>query len=118
VTTAFVLFGGGSLGAVRVGMLQALAERGIQPDFLVGASAGALNAAFLTGHGFSAATVEDLARRRGRKARVHFPSTSRNTKRSEATGRNRRDPHSRLRGRRRRAERRFRPLLFKTGRLL
>src|SRR3954447_17092386 len=44
---AFVLAGGASLGAVEVGMLRALYERGIAPDFLVATSAGALNAAFL-----------------------------------------------------------------------
>jgi hypothetical protein len=32
MTTAFVLSGGGSLGAVQVGMLQALAERDIADD--------------------------------------------------------------------------------------
>jgi len=51
MTTAFVLSGGGSLGAVQVGMLQALADRGVHPDLLVGTSAGALNAAYLAGHG-------------------------------------------------------------------
>lgn len=45
--TAFVLGGGGALGAVQVGMLRALLERGIVPDLLVGCSVGALNAAFL-----------------------------------------------------------------------
>ena len=44
-TTAFVLAGGGSLGAVQVGMLAAFARRGIVPDFVVGASVGAINAA-------------------------------------------------------------------------
>ncbi|HTT09889.1 MAG TPA: patatin-like phospholipase family protein [Burkholderiaceae bacterium] len=43
---AFVLAGGGSLGAVEVGMLHALTERGVRPDFVVGASAGAINGAF------------------------------------------------------------------------
>lgn len=47
--TAFVLAGGGSLGAVEVGMLQALCEAGVRPDFVVGSSAGALNAAFFAG---------------------------------------------------------------------
>lgn len=51
MSTAFVLSGGGSLGAVQVGMLQALAERGVQPDLLVGTSAGALNAAYISTHG-------------------------------------------------------------------
>ncbi|WP_266157896.1 patatin-like phospholipase family protein [Dyella silvatica] len=44
--TAFVLAGGGSLGAVEVGMLQALLDWGETPAFLVGASAGAINAAY------------------------------------------------------------------------
>jgi NTE family protein len=44
--TAFVLAGGGSLGAVEVGMLQALLDWGETPEFMVGASAGAINAAY------------------------------------------------------------------------
>ena len=43
--TAFVLGGGGNLGAVQVGMLQALFEAGIAPDVVLGCSVGALNAA-------------------------------------------------------------------------
>jgi NTE family protein len=42
-TTAFVLWGGGSLGAVQVGMLRALTAAGIRPDLVVGTSVGALN---------------------------------------------------------------------------
>lgn len=44
--TAFVFAGGGSLGAVQVGMLKALAGQGVQPDLLVGSSVGAINAAY------------------------------------------------------------------------
>ena len=44
---AFVLSGGGSLGAVQAGMLEALLESEIVPDVLVGTSIGAANAAFL-----------------------------------------------------------------------
>jgi len=44
--TAFVFAGGGSLGAVQVGMLKAVASKGIEADFLVGASVGAINVAF------------------------------------------------------------------------
>jgi NTE family protein len=47
--TAFVLSGGGSLGAVQVGMLQALTEAGVQPDLLIGTSVGAVNAAWIAG---------------------------------------------------------------------
>lgn len=43
--TAFVLGGGGNLGAVQVGMLRALFERGFAPDFVVGCSVGAVNGA-------------------------------------------------------------------------
>jgi len=46
---AFVLSGGGSLGAVQVGMLQALTESGIRPDLLIGTSVGAVNAAWVAG---------------------------------------------------------------------
>jgi len=47
--TAFVLSGGGSLGALQVGMLQALTEAGICPDLLMGTSVGAVNAAWMAG---------------------------------------------------------------------
>jgi NTE family protein len=47
VTTAFVLGGGGVLGAVEVGMLRALFERGIAPDLVLGTSVGALNGAMV-----------------------------------------------------------------------
>jgi NTE family protein len=45
--TAFVLGGGGVLGAAEVGMLQALFERGIRPDLIVGTSVGAINGALV-----------------------------------------------------------------------
>lgn len=44
---AFVLSGGGSRGALEVGALLSLFERGIRPQILVGSSAGAMNAAFM-----------------------------------------------------------------------
>ena len=47
MTTAFVLGGGGLLGAHEVGMLRALSEAGIRPDLVVGTSIGALNGAFV-----------------------------------------------------------------------
>jgi predicted acylesterase/phospholipase RssA len=40
-TTAFVITGGASLGAVHVGMLKALYETGIAPQLIVGTSVGA-----------------------------------------------------------------------------
>ncbi len=45
--TAFVLGGGGHLGAYEVGMLRALLEAGITPDIVVGTSVGAINGAVL-----------------------------------------------------------------------
>jgi hypothetical protein len=47
VTVAFVLGGGGVLGAHEVGMLRALGEAGIRPDLVVGTSVGAINGAFV-----------------------------------------------------------------------
>jgi NTE family protein len=76
MTTAFVFAGGGSLGAVEVGMLQALTEQGVRPDFVVGASAGAINAAYYAGAP-DASGVERLAAiwRRLRRADVFPVST-------------------------------------------
>jgi NTE family protein len=47
VTTAFVLGGGGLLGAHEVGMLAALSDAGVRPDLIVGTSIGAVNGAFV-----------------------------------------------------------------------
>jgi len=44
---AFVLGGGGVRGAVEIGMLRALLERGIRPDLVVGTSIGAINGALV-----------------------------------------------------------------------
>lgn len=61
MVTAFVLSGGGSLGAVQVGMLQTLAEQGVHPDLLVGTSVGALNALWVADHGMSTESLAGLA---------------------------------------------------------
>ncbi|SDO03582.1 patatin-like phospholipase family protein [Afipia sp. GAS231] len=47
--TAFVFAGGGSFGAIQVGMLHSLAAHGISADMVVGSSVGALNGAFYAG---------------------------------------------------------------------
>lgn len=44
--TAFVFAGGGSLGAVQVGMLRELTRYGVSADFVVGSSVGAINASY------------------------------------------------------------------------
>ncbi len=55
MSTAFVLGGGGVLGAHQVGMLRALAEVGITPDLVVGTSIGAVNGAFVAAEPVGAA---------------------------------------------------------------
>lgn len=57
---AFVLSGGGNLGPIQVGALQALIEDAIHPQMIVGCSAGALNAAYMA-RGFSPEQLERLA---------------------------------------------------------
>jgi NTE family protein len=57
---AFVLGGGGVLGAHEVGMLRALCEAGVAPDAVVGTSVGAINGA-LVAAGFSPDAVTHLA---------------------------------------------------------
>lgn len=71
--TALVLAGGGSYGAVQVGMLRALCVHGIQPDFVAGSSVGAINGAFYAGTP-SVRGIERLeALWRGLKRRDVFP---------------------------------------------
>ena len=45
-----VFEGGGALGAYQVGVYQALHEAGIEPDWIVGTSIGAINAAIIAGN--------------------------------------------------------------------
>jgi NTE family protein len=56
--TAFVLAGGGSRGAVQVGMLEELIRRGIRADRVFGASVGAINGASYAGN----PTLEGITR--------------------------------------------------------
>ena len=44
-----VFQGGGALGAYQAGVYQALHERGVQPDWVIGTSIGAINAALIAG---------------------------------------------------------------------
>lgn len=59
---AFVLSGGGSIGSIQVGMLHALYERGVRPDFIVASSAGALIGAFLASRPATVTTAQELGR--------------------------------------------------------
>ena len=47
--TAFVFAGGGSFGAIQVGMLHSLVAHGIAADMVLGSSVGALNGAYYAG---------------------------------------------------------------------
>lgn len=60
MTTAFVLSGGASLGAVQVGMLRGLGGAGIRPDLIVGTSVGALNGGWIASRP-DAAGIDALA---------------------------------------------------------
>ena len=64
LTTAFVLAGGGSLGAVQVGMLRSLTAHGIRADMVVGSSVGSINGAYFAGRPDAAgvAALEQLWR--------------------------------------------------------
>jgi NTE family protein len=86
---AFVLSGGGSLGAVQVGALRAVLEAGIRPDLFVGCSVGALNAAFLAADPSTerVGELEELWRKLDRT--IVFPSS----RRSVATHLIRREAH-------------------------
>jgi NTE family protein len=73
--TAFVFAGGGSLGAVQVGMLRALVRHDVKPDMVVGSSVGAMNGAY-----FAGAPTEDGVERlaaiwRSLRRRDIFPIT-------------------------------------------
>lgn len=73
--TALVLAGGGSFGAVQVGMLRELVKDGIVPDLVVGSSVGAINGAYFAG----APTLEGVAQLEaiwcGLRRRDVFPFT-------------------------------------------
>src|SRR5271165_3660818 len=45
-----VLQGGGALGAYQAGVYQALSEAGIEPDWVIGTSIGAINASLIAGN--------------------------------------------------------------------
>lgn len=73
IRTAFVLAGGGSLGAVQVGMLRALTQSDVVPDFVVGASVGAINAAHFAGAPTSAGIARLEGIWRGLRRHEVFP---------------------------------------------
>lgn len=88
MTTAFVLGGGGVLGAVEVGMLRALLERDVVPDLVLGTSVGALNGAMVA-RDPSPAVIErltDLWLSVSRSREVYGDRPLRTVRRAVATG--------------------------------
>lgn len=74
MTTAFVFSGGGSLGAVEVGMLLALTDAGIAPDLVVGTSVGAINAGWVADHPDAEGAERLASIWRGIRRRDVFPA--------------------------------------------
>jgi NTE family protein len=73
--TAFVLAGGGSLGAIQAGMMHSLAARGVVADMVVGSSVGALNGAYYAGAPTLAGVQQLETIWRGLQRRDVFPVT-------------------------------------------
>jgi NTE family protein len=69
---AFVLGGGGVLGAVEVGMVRALFEAGVHPDLVIGTSIGALNGALVAADPTAAVTERLIALWASKQARDVF----------------------------------------------
>ena len=66
-----VLQGGGALGAYQAGVYQALHEAGVEPDWIIGTSIGAINASLIAGN----APEDRLERLRAFWSRVeHSPA--------------------------------------------
>jgi NTE family protein len=68
-----VLQGGGALGAYQAGVYQALCEAGIEPDWVIGTSIGAINASLIAGN----AAEQRLARLNEFWRRVTHPPMAR-----------------------------------------
>ena len=73
--TAFVFAGGGSFGAIQVGMMQSLAKHGIAADMVVGSSVGALNGAYYAGDPTLNGVLKLAAIWRGLQRHDVFPIT-------------------------------------------
>ncbi len=76
--TAFVLAGGGSLGAVEAGTLRAQVEHDEKADFVGGASAGAFNGAYFAAEPTQAGVAKLEAIWRGLKREHIFPFSLKN----------------------------------------
>ena len=65
-----VLQGGGALGAYQIGVYQALHEAGIEPDWVIGTSIGAINASLIAGN----APAERISKLEEFWSRMRHPS--------------------------------------------
>ncbi len=70
-----VLQGGGALGSYQAGVYQALHEAGIEPDWIIGTSIGAINASLIAGNEprASAVAVAGVLEADGAKSDLEFP---------------------------------------------
>lgn len=68
-----MLAGGGSFGAVQVGMLRALVAHGVVPDLVVGSSVGAINGAHFAGTPHASGVAQLEAIWRGLRRNEVFP---------------------------------------------
>ena len=73
--TAFVLAGGGSFGAIQVGMMHALVANGVSADMVVGSSVGAINGAYYAGAPTLKGVLELETIWRGLRRQDVFPVT-------------------------------------------
>jgi NTE family protein len=73
--TAFVFAGGGSFGAIQVGMLHSLVANGVSADMVVGSSVGAINGAYFAGAPTLKGVLELETIWRGLTRRDVFPIT-------------------------------------------
>lgn len=73
--TAFVFAGGGSFGAIQVGMMHSLVANGVTADMVVGSSVGAINGAYYAGAPTLKGVLELETIWRGLSRRDVFPIT-------------------------------------------
>ena len=73
--TVLVLQGGGALGAYQAGVFQALHEAGVEPDWIIGTSIGAINASLIAGSapGDRLDKLREFWRRIEHARHVHMP---------------------------------------------
>ena len=74
--TVLVLQGGGALGAYQAGVYHALHEAGIEPDWIIGTSIGAINASLIAGNPAAErlGRLEEFWRRMAHRPAFRIPS--------------------------------------------